>query len=332
MLVVDASHRFTSDLNIMKGEKKFMNGSNGSGIVPTVDLATNNNNGYAYPYPVMPMMGGFGGYGNNGFFGGDGIWILILFALLFGNGGWGNGNGFFGGNSFDNGFAWLSNGQKEIMNNTNNGFDTLHLSNQIEGVRDGVYGLSNQMCNSTSDIVQAVNTGFSSAEISNNARQIANMQQSFNNQISTLQGFNGLERQLCDCCCENRLATQDLKATVISENCADREALSNGIRDIITNQNNAVQRVLDQLCQDKIDSKNEKITDLQREILMKDLQASQVAQTAQLRAGQETANTELLNLLNTCPIPCTPVYGRTPIFTCNNGYGCSGLNTTSQFI
>ena len=64
--------------------------------------------------------------------------------MIFGNGGWGNGGFGFGGNGFDNGYAWLSNGQKEIMNNTNNGFDTLHLSNQIEGVRDGVYGISNQ--------------------------------------------------------------------------------------------------------------------------------------------------------------------------------------------
>lgn len=170
---------------------------NGSGIQPTVELATTNgNNGYAYP--VYPMYnGGFGG--NGGFLGGDGIWAILLFALLFGNGGWGNGGFGFGGNGFDNGYAWLSNGQKEIMNNTNNGFDTLHLSNQIEGVRDGVYGLSNQMCNSTSDIVNAVNGGFSNAEISANSRQIANMQQSFNNQLTTLQGFNNLGSQFADC-------------------------------------------------------------------------------------------------------------------------------------
>ncbi|MBR1654779.1 MAG: hypothetical protein IJ690_07645, partial [Clostridia bacterium] len=115
---------------------------NGNGIQPTVELATTNGNGFGYPYPVYPMGGFGGGYGNgNGFLGGDG-WIILLLLLAFG-GNWGNGgNGFFGGNSFDNGYAWLSNGQKEIMNNTNNGFDTLHLSNQIEGVRDGVYGIS----------------------------------------------------------------------------------------------------------------------------------------------------------------------------------------------
>ena len=175
-----------------------MNGS--QGITPTIELASaNGNNGVAYPYPVYPMYGN-GGFGsNNGFLGSDGIWAILLFALLFGNGGWGNGGFGFGGNAFDNGYAWLSNGQKEIMQNTNTGFDTLHLSNQIEGVRDGVYGISNQMCNSTADIVSAVNNGFANAEIADNSRQIANMQQAFNNQIATLQGFNGVTSQLADC-------------------------------------------------------------------------------------------------------------------------------------
>lgn len=294
-----------------------MNG-NSTGIVPTIDLATNNGNGFAYPYPVMS---GFGNSGFGGFGGDSAIWLIVLLALIWGNNG--NGNGFFGGNSFDNGYAWLSNGQKEIMNNTNQGFDTLHLSNQIEGTRDGIYGLSNQLCNSTSDITSAISNGFYNAEIGANNRQMADMQQMFN-----------LSSQLANCCCENRLATANLTSTVLSENCADREALSNGIRDLITNQTANTQKILDQLCQDKIDAKNEKIVDLQREILMKDLQASQIEQTAQLRAGQVQANTDLFNLLNSCPVPTTPVYGRTPIFTCpnNNGCGCSGNFTTSQFI
>lgn len=304
-----------------------MNGGN-SGIVPTIDLATNgNNNGYAYPYPVYPMMGGFGGNGGFGGYGSDFIWVILLLAL-FGWGNNGNNGGFFGNNSFDNGYAWLSNGQKEIMNNTNNGFDTLHLSNQIEGVRDGVNNLSTQICGSTADIVQSVNGGFANAEISANARQIANLQQSFNNQLSTLQSFNGLERQLCECCADNRLATANLTSTVLAENCADREALSNGIRDLITNQTANTERILSQLCNDKIDAKNEKIADLQREILMKDLMASQIAQTQAITNG-------VYNELKNCPIGTTPVYGNQPIFTCpnnlNNGCGC-GFGTTSQFI
>ena len=267
------------------------------GIQPTVELATNNGNGYAYPYPVM--YGNNGGFGNG--FGGDAAWIIILLALLWGGNNNGNG-GFFGNNGFDNGYAWLSNGQKDIMTNTNNGFDTLHLSNQLEGNRDALNSISNQICNSTADITSAVSNGF----------------------------YN-LNTSFLNCCCENRLATQDLKATVISENCADREALSNGIRDIIASQTAGTQRILDQLCQDKIDAKNDKIVDLQREVLMKDLQASQIAQTAQLRQGQIDEVDALYNRLATCPVGTTPVYGRTPIFTCNNGCGC-GMSTTSQFI
>ena len=153
-----------------------------SGIQPTVELATNNGNGF-YPYPAYPMMGG--GYGNGGFLGGDG-WIILLLLLAF-SGNWGNGNGgFFGGNNND--FAWLSNGQKDIMTNTNNGFDTLHLSNQLEGARDGIYGLSNQICNSTSDITSAISNGFYNSEISANNRAINQMQDTF-----------ALSRQFADC-------------------------------------------------------------------------------------------------------------------------------------
>lgn len=306
-----------------------------SGIQPTVELATNNGNGF-YPYPMMYGNGGFGG--NNGFLGGDG-WIILLLLLAF-SGNWGNGNGgFFGNNSFDNGYAWLSNGQKEIMNNTNNGFDTLHLSNQIEGVRDGVYGLSNQMCNSTSDIVSAVNNGFSNAEISANSRQIANMQQSFNNQIADLQAFNNLGSQLASCCCENRLGIANLNSTILSENCADRYEGAKNTRDIIDNATNNTRAILDKLCQLEldnvklqVDAKNDRIAELQREISMKDLQASQTAQNAFIAQGFANEVDQLYNRLANCPVPSTPVYGRTPIFTCNgnnNNCGCLG---TSQFI
>ena len=297
----------------------------GNGIQPTVELATTNGN--AYPYPIYPMSNGFGG--NNGFLGGDGIWAILLFALLFGNGAWG-GNG-FGGNAFDNGYAWLSNGQKEIMNNTNNGFDTLHLSNQIEGVRDGIHGISNQICNSTSDIVSAVNGGFSNAEVANNARQIANMNQAFNSQIATLQGFNNLGSRLDDCCCENRLASCQTQNTIVSEANATRFADANNTRDIITSQTQGVQSILDKLCQleldnvkSQVEAKNDRIADLQRQLSMADLRASQTAQNAFISQGFANEVDALYNRLNSCPVPTTPVFGRTPIFTCNsNGCGCN---------
>lgn len=281
-----------------------------NGIQPTVELATNNGAGF-YPYPVMNNSG-FGGFGGD-----SAIWLIVLLALIWGNNG--NGNGFFGGNNFDDGYAWLSNGQKEIMNNTNNGFDTLHLSNQLEGTRDGIASLSNQLCNCCGDITSTIANGFYNSEISANNRQMADMNQMFN-----------LSSQLANCCCENRLATANLNSTIISENCADRQALNEGVRDIIASQTASTQAVLDKLCQLELDDKNTKIVDLQRELLMKDLQASQVQQTATLRLGQEAEVDALYNRLSNCPVPSTPVYGRTPIFTCNNnGCGCNGYN---QFI
>jgi len=278
-----------------------MNGN--SGIVPTVDLATNNN-----AYPVYPVMGGFGG--NSGFgYGAEWIWIIVILALFGGNWG-GNGNGgFFGGRGFDDGYAWLSNGQKEIMQNTNNGFDTLHLSNQLEGNRDAINNIATQLCNSTASI---------------------------NSNLSN--GFNSLNTSFLNCCCENKLGIADLKYTVATENCQDRQALSEGVRDIMTNDTNNTRAILDKLCQleldnvkTQLDAKNDRIADLQREISMKDLQASQIAQNSFIAQGFANEVDQLYNRLSNCPVPSTPVYGRTPIFTCNNGCGC-GYNTTSQFI
>lgn len=309
------------------------NGLSAADVAAVVD----NNRGYGYPYPAYPYGGGFGNSG----FGGDGSWLwLIVILALFG----GFGNGFGGGfGGFNNDYAWLSNGQKEIMQNTNNGFDTLQLTNQLTGINSGVQNLSTQLCNCCGDISQqlcsgfagvnaTVNNGFANAETAANSRQMANMQQAFNNQLSTVQGFNSVNSALCDASAENRLGQANLTSTILSENCADRAALQEGVRDIITNQTANTQRIIDEIFRDRLDEKDSKISDLQREILMKDLQASQVAQTAQLRAGQETANTELLNLLNTCPIPSTPVFGRTPIFQCNGNNGCGCGNTFGNTI
>ena len=290
----------------------------------------NNNNGFAYPYPMYG-----GGFGNSGF-GGDSswLWLIIILALF---GGWGNnGNGGFG-NGFNNDYAWLSNGQKEIMQNTNDGFNTLQLANQLTGINSGVQNLSTQLCNCCADVnsnlcngfagVNAtVNAGFANAETSANARQMANMQQAFSNQLSTIQGFNGISSALCDASAENRLGQANLTSTILAENCADRAALQEGVRDIITNQTANTQRIIDEIFRDRLDEKDSKISDLQRELQMADLRASQIAQT-------QAITSNIYNELKNCPVGTVPVYGSQPIFTCpnNNGCGC-GFNTTSQFI
>ena len=265
--------------------------------------------------------GGFGGFGDNG------AWWIILF-LIFAMGGWNNG-GFGGGFGGDNMYPWLSNGQKEIMQNTNQGFNTLQLGNQLNDVSNGVQNISTQLCNGFAGVNQTVSSGFANAESSANARQMANMNQNFANQTAMLQGFNQLGSQFADCCCANRLATCQTQNIIQNEGNATRFADANNTRDIITNATSNTQAILDKLCQLELDgvkaqveAKNDKIADLQRELSMADLRASQTAQNAFISQGFSNEVDQLYNRLNSCPIPATPVYGRTPIFTCNNNNGC----------
>jgi len=282
----------------------------------------NNNNGY--PYPVFPYGTGFGGgYGNSGFGDGGWLWLILILALM---GGWGNnGNGGYFGGGFNNDYAWLSNGQKEIMQNTNDGFNTLQLANQLTGISSGVQNLSTQLCNCCADMNQTVNAGFANAETAANARQMANMQQAFSNQLSTLQGFNTVNSALCDASAENRLGQANLTATILAENCADRAALQEGVRDIITNQTANTQRIIDEIFRDRLDEKDSKISDLQRELQMADLRASQIAQT-------QAITSNIYNELKNCPVGTVPVYGNQPIFTCPNNNSCGCGNAFGSTI
>ena len=274
--------------------------------------------------------GGFGGFGDNG------AWWIILF-LIFAMGGWNNGFGGFGGfgGGADGMYPWLSNGQKEIMQNTNQGFNTLQLGNQLNDISSGVQNINTQLCNGFAGVNQTVSSGFANAESSANARQMANMNQNFANQTAMLQGFNQLGSQFADCCCENRLATCQTQNIVQNEGNATRFADANNTRDIIDSQNRNSQAILDKLCQLELDgvkaqveAKNDRIAELQTQLNMANLSASQTAQNAFIAQGFSNEVDQLYNRLNSCPIPATPVYGRTPIFTCNNnGCGCNGFNT-----
>ena len=269
---------------------------------------TDESNGNGFYMPVAPAYGG--GFGNNGGFGGDWAWLIIL--LLAFNGGWGMGGfggGFAGGLGYD--FPWLLNGQNGINNNVSEGFRDAQLHDSITSVHDGVNNLATQLCGCCGDLQMSIANGFSQAEIAENARQMASMQQLF-----------GVQSAIQNGTCENRAGIADVKYTIATENCADRAAISDGIRDILANQTASVQRILDQLCQDKIDSKNETIQQLRQELLYARGQASQDVQTATLRAGQVAEVDALYQRLQACPVPTMPVYGQTPIFTCNNNGGC----------
>lgn len=264
--------------------------------------------------------------GNNGFggFGGDGAWwLLVLFLFAFNGNGWG-GNGGFGG-GYNSIYPWMNQ-----ANITSEGFQNQMLNDNITSIRDGVNNLSTQLCNTGSDIQMALCNGFAGVEQGANARQMANMQTAFATQTAMNQGFNGVQSQLADCCCENRLATADLKYTIATENCADRTQSMMNTRDIIDSQTRGTQTIIDKLCQLELDGKNTKIADLERQLTMANLAASQTAQNAFIQQGLTNEVDQLYNRLSNCPVPTVPVYGRQPIFQCNNNGGC-GCGCNSGF-
>lgn len=288
--------------------------------------------------PVSPMYGNGGGNGNGGFGGDWGGW-LVLFLLfgLFNRGGYGFGGGGYGGGGggelgYD--FPWLLNASNGTNAVVTNGFQNAQLANQLTGIQSsinsgfgdtalGIAGINQNICQTGNGIISAITNGNNALTQQMYSNQIADLERSYAAQTANTQNLNALQGQLASCCCENRLATANLSALVQSENCADRQAFSEGVRDIIQNQTAGTQRIIDQLCADKIDAKNEKIADLERQLTMASLAASQTAQTAAIRAGQVEEVDALYNRLSNCPVPTMPVYGNQPIFTCqNNNCGC----------
>ena len=279
------------------------------------------------------------GYGNGGFgncFGGDGSWWILLLFILLGNGGWGGFGGGFGGNDI---YPWMNQ-----ANLTSNGFQNQMLNDNVTSIRDGISSLSTQICGGVGDIQNSlcngfagvnatVSNGFANAETAANARQMANMNQAFGAQTAMMQGFNALGSQFADCCCENRLASCQTQNIIQNEGNATRFADAQNTRDIIQSQSNGTQAILDKLCQleldgvkAQVDAKNDRIAELQTQLNMANLAASQTAQNAFIAQGFANEVDQLYNRLSSCPVPTTPVYGRTPIFTCpqnvNAGCGC----------
>ena len=270
------------------------------------------------------------GANNGGFgFGNDGAWwlLILLFAMNggWGFGGWGNGammgaaEGGFGLYPWMNQSSQINDGFRDQMLNTQISSIGDKITSGFGDVQLGIAGVNQNICQSGNSIVNALNSGFANAETAANARQMADMQQNFNAQIATMQGFNGLQGQLAQCCCDNRAATADLKYTVATENCADRAAINDGIRDIIASQTAGTQRILDQLCQDKIDAKNDTIAQLRSELIYARGQASQDVQTAAIQAGQRALANEVEQYVAPRPIPS---YTVTSPYCCQQNYGC----------
>ena len=208
--------------------------------------------------------------------------------------GYGNGGncGMFGGD-----WAWIILLLLLGWGNNGNGFGG--------GGMNGLYPWMNQS--------DSMNAGFRGVQIDN---QMAAIQNAVNN------GFQNLTSQFAQCCCDNKLAVADLKYTVATENCADRTQSMQNARDIIDNQNRNAQNIMDKLCQLELDNVKAQYAAAQRE-------NDNLRNQLNLAVTRNDLNAEvdaLYNRLSNCPVPSVPVYGRTPIFTCNgnNGFGGCG--------
>ncbi len=249
--------------------------------------------------PVAPMYGnnGMGGFGNA-----DGWWILLFLFAFMGNG-WGNNNG-FGGNS---GGMWPYFTSQNTDAAVQRGFDQAAISGQLSGIQT------------------SLTTGFASQEVAACQRdlnqikatydsEIASMNQRFNDVTATNAAINQVSSALHDCCCENRANIADLKYTVATEACADRQAVNDALTATLKEMNASVQSLKDQMFQDKMDAKNERIAELQQQLYMKDLASSQSAQTAQILADNSRQTSILEDYLN--PVP-------RPAFIVANPNGCN---------
>ena len=236
-------------------------------------------------------------HNGNGFFGGNdgGYWIFILFLFAFlGWGGNGFGNGMGGGGAM----PWMMGNS-----DTQRGFDQMSTMNALNGISGALANAEVSRCNQQANILSTL----------------------ANNQMGLYQAINGstdgIAAQLNtiamnqqNCCCENRAAVADLKYTVATEACSDRAAVKDALQSVLSVVNSGVQSIKDQMCNDKIDAKNEQIAALQNQLAMATLRESQIAQTSQILAD----NARQTAILNPTPIPA---YMVSRPCACNNGFG-----------
>ena len=225
--------------------------------------------------------------------------------------------GFGGGGALGIDFPWVLNGQNGINTNVSSGFRDAQSTDGITSVRDSISGLSTQICGGFGNVATQLCNGFAGTTAAINGAQNAIAQQMYTNQIADLQQSFALQSQLANCCCENRAATQDLKYTLATEACSTR-----------ANSTANTQAILDKLCQLELDGYKREADSLRSQLAEARLAASQTAQNAFISQGFSNEVDALYNRLNSCPVPTTPVYGRTPIFNCGGntaGCGCGGF-------
>ena len=242
------------------------------------------------------------GRNNDGMFGGDGSWwIIVLFIFAFfgwGNNGWGNnGNG--------GGYAATAATQADIQR----GFDNSAVISKLDGINnglcDGFYAVNNGMLTGFNGInTNIMQTGFGIQQAIN-ADTVANMQNT-----------NALQAQLANCCCETREAIQGVNYNLATNTCALQNTMNNNTRDLLENQNSNTRAILDYLCQ-------KETADLRAENQALKLAASQSNQNAVLQAAMDANTAEILRRTAPLPVPSYQVPNPNTYYGCGCNTGCN---------
>lgn len=242
------------------------------------------------------------GRNNDGMFGGDGSWwIIVLFIFAFfgwGNNGWGNnGNG--------GGYVATAATQADIQR----GFDNSAVISKLDGISnglcDGFYSMNNGMLTGFNGInTNIMQTGFGIQQAIN-ADTVANMQNT-----------NALQAQLANCCCETREAIQGVNYNMAQNTCALQNTMNNNTRDLLENQNSNTRAILDYLCK-------KETADLRAENQALKLAASQSNQNAVLQAAMDANTAEILRRTAPLPVPAYQVPNPNTYYVCGCNTGCN---------
>jgi len=244
-------------------------------------------NGGGVPVSMNVVPSGYGTGGDMfGLGGGNGAWWLIILLLFFNNG-WGGNRGC--GNSAP---VIIQDGNGGSGGAVQRGFDQAAIMGAVNGIAQGQANAEVSRCNMQANVLQTLNA----------------------NQAAMLQSVNGLAMGLQQCCCDNRAGLADVKYAIATENCADRTAFNEGIRDVLVASGNNTQRLIDvfgakidgvmgKICQLELDAKNDKIAELQAALNDERRRSESKDEIAQIMAGQRTLANEVEQYVLPTPRP-----------------------------